>query len=243
MNPLFPEAGSYFHSEGLSAAVVPSYDPEGWKKQGSLLDIAGVQLALGWHPWCLPGHEFEEVRDRMDQAFAHLTSEWKDRLVAVGEFGLDRARPEFKECFELQVQVFRHHLTWAKRLNLPVILHSVRALGKTLELLKQDPPTKGGVLHSYSGPPDMIDAFAEVGMYFGFSPALADSEKQSQSLQKAPTERILFESDLPGGEKKHNPAEALRQVVRLAAKILDKSEEWCWSVQRENCKRLFLIGP
>lgn len=241
MDPLFQRAGSFVSSGGLSKCLVPSYDPEGWSRQSSLSSLQGVSLGLGLHPWCLENLTLDEASSLMESEFPKLARTWGDGLVAVGEFGLDRARPLLEERFEIQVEIFKRHLNWSKKLELPLIVHSVRAHGQTLELLEGDPPSRGGVLHSYSGPPEMLLPFSRTGMYFGFSPALAHSRKHRESLKAAETTRILFESDLPSGNTSDTPMECLAEVVRLAAEILDMSEEWCWSLQRENCKKLFGI--
>jgi Tat protein secretion system quality control protein TatD with DNase activity len=53
----------------------------------------------------------------------------------------------------------------------------------------------------------------------------------------------MFETDGPDGpslveDEPLSPA-LLPSVLKIAAEVLEKSEEWCWAVHRENCKRVF----
>jgi TatD DNase family protein len=198
---------------------------------------------LGIHPWCVPGSAAEELERELDQGFARYVVEWGDKLVAVGEFGLDRGSRETTECFDDQISLFKRHMVWAKKLCLPVIIHSVKAHGKTLELLRASPPPKGGVLHSYSGPKEMIPNYAALGLAFSYSGNLNVSKKARESLLATPTDRILFETDGPHsmGFDTQEPVtpSMLAEVVETACQILQQSKEWCWSLHHENYSRIF----
>lgn len=203
-------------------------------------------LALGIHPWCVPGAEISDLLGQLDEGFQKYPSDWAGRLRAVGEFGLDRSNARFKDCFEAQGQLFSRHLSWAHTLSLPVIIHSVAAHAATQKLLQEGPSVPGGVLHSYAGPKELIPVYAELGLCFSYSGHLAHSKKAQESLRKTPPERLLFETDGPQGprvgqEETLSPT-SLPHVIGLAAKILDRSEEWCRSVHRENSCRVFGLG-
>lgn len=222
--------------------LVPSYGPEEWGRQDRLLKHDGVVCALGIHPWRVVGGD-SELLNQLDHGFASHGTRWGEKLVAVGEFGLDRCRPEFKNCFDDQVALFKRHLEWANKLSLPVILHVVKAHGKALELLKFNPPVAGGVIHSFAGPMELIGDYANLGFYFSYSGNLAHSDKARQALKATPPDRLLFETDGPDGPKPEacdvlGPAE-LPKILALASKILDKSKEWCSTLHRENGARLF----
>jgi TatD DNase family protein len=230
---------------GVCGCLVPAFGPDQWDRQTTLLKLESIALALGIHPWCVPHHSNEWLMKKLQSGFEYYPKLWGQRLVAVGEFGLDRSTAELKGCFQVQEEIFLKHLALAEALALPVILHLVRAPGRGLELLVQSPPSNGGVLHSYSGPPDMVGAFAEVGLSFSFSGNLSYSAKARQSLRLTPHDRLLFETDGPHSKGLSAPGvlgpEKLPRVVDLASEILGRSKEWCWSVHRENCHRIFGI--
>lgn len=231
---------------GVDGCLVPSYGPEEWGRQDELYEIEGVYQALGIHPWCVPGRDVELLLASLDEAFRLYPQKWKERLKAVGEFGLDRSRPEFKECFEVQKALFRLHLEWAQRLSLPIILHVVKAHGAACELLRESSTSITGVIHAFAGPKELVAQYAEFDLCFSYGGSLRASKKAQDSLRNTPPERIMFETDGPDGpslsdREPLSPA-LLPKVVETAAEVLGKSEEWCWSVHRENCGRVFSLS-
>lgn len=191
---------------------------------------AELRGALGWHPWALEAdRDIHDHQQRLEQEW----SAWQAQQltpVAVGEFGLDRS-PRWRAQFELQQAVFRLHLEWSQRLKIPVILHLVKADGAALELLRERPPV-GGVIHGFASHSQTLGPYAELGLSFSFGGALLEREKVQRSLRDAPLDRVMFETDAPSGTV------ALRKVVRAASQLLGKSVEWCWSLHRDNCRRI-----
>lgn len=231
---------------GVPGCLVPAYSPEGWERQEQLIAEPRVRNALGLHPWAIAELPPEVAVDVLNSAFDRLPSAWGDSLVAVGECGLDRSRAELKALFPLQVEVFDLHLQWAGKLELPVIVHCVQALGPTLTALQARPCPRGGVMHSYGGPPEMIAPLTELGMHFSYSGNLVTSKKARESLLATPHDRLLWETDGPYGKGLEGGAlpvapHCLPQVVVFASQILGKSIEWCWSVHNENMAGLFNI--
>lgn len=246
MSPLFEEAGALLRlarERGVDGCLVPSYGPEEWSRQNELNEFEGVCQALGIHPWCIPGHELEPLVSRLNDAFDLYPEKWKERLKAVGEFGLDKSRPEFKECFEAQKTLFRLHLDWAQRLSLPVILHIVKAHGTAHELLRERSTSVTGAIHAFAGPKELVAQYSEFDLCFSYCGSLKYSKKAKEALRSTPREKMMFETDGPDGpnlveDELLSPA-LLPKVVETAAEVLGKSEEWCWSVHRENCRRVF----
>ena len=246
MSPLFEEAGALLRlarERGVDGCLVPSYGPEEWGRQDELNEFEGVFQALGIHPWCIPGCDLESLVSQLNDAFDYYPGKWKARLKAVGEFGLDRSRPEFKECFEVQKSLFRFHLEWAQRLSLPVILHVVKAHGAAYELLRESSTPITGVIHAFAGPKELVAQYAEFDLCFSYGGILGTSRKAQDALRNTPNEKMMFETDGPDGpslsdEEPLSPA-LLPKVVETAAEVLGKSEEWCWSVHRANCRRVF----
>lgn len=150
-----------------------------------------VQPAFGLHPWYL--------RDR--------SSQWREKLArllqthpasAVGEIGLDHGLPDFDPAE--QEEVFLQQMRLARELGRPVSIHGRQAWARLVELLALDGPhPAGAVLHSYSGPPELIPRFAALNCYFSFSGAAtrAKNRRAHRALAATPPERMLLESDAP----------------------------------------------
>jgi TatD DNase family protein len=246
LSPLYEQAEALLLSArraGVTGCLVPSYGPEEWLRQERLLELEGVIQALGIHPWCVPGRDPEDLVRKLDQAFERYPRVWGTRLRAVGEFGLDRAQKELKECFSAQKLVFQHHLTWAHKLSLPVILHVVKAHGAACELLTAGPKPANGVIHSFTGPRELLHQYDEFDLCFSYSGSIARAERTREALRHTPHHKIMFETDGPEGpavsESGLLSPGSLPDIVALAAGVLGKSVDWCWSLHRENCRRVF----
>ena len=71
-----------------------------------------------------------------------------DRIVAIGEIGLDYYRKFGNK--DSQIELFIRQLELAHQYNLPVVIHNREAGRDVLEILRDKLPPKGGVLHCYS---------------------------------------------------------------------------------------------
>ena len=190
---------------GISGAVVNGTQETDWEEVVKICTdyrnpIHGEQFAhqgevrlipsLGLHPWYV----------------SQRTPEWEERLKqsldtapsAIGEIGLDRWMQNFD--WEAQQQVFQAQLRIASERHLPITIHCLKAWGKLLETLGESPRLKPGfLLHSYSGPAEMMASFIELGAYFSFSGYFAHSRKERQrsAFKLVPIERLLVETDAP----------------------------------------------
>ncbi len=223
---------------GVDGAVIPGYGPERWARQSELLLSRGdfaLWGGFGIHPWVLePSTSSEAYRDMLAQGWVQYARRWGERLVAVGEFGLDRSKTR-GGTLELQRSVFSHHLDLARTAGLPVILHLVRSDGLALELLRELPPPRGGVIHAFSSQPETVPAYAELGLSFGFGAGLLRFSKVREALRAVGSDRFMFETDDP--KDRYN----LREILEAASQVLGKSVEYLRKQHSENCARVFRL--
>lgn len=221
---------------GVKGAVIPGYGPERWPRQNELLLLPGdftLWGGFGLHPWALqPEHKAQEIASTLQQGWKRYSQAWGSRLVAIGEFGLDRSPAMSNRPWELQKAVFTEHLKLAAQSQLPVILHLVRADGEALKLLACDPPPRGGVVHGYTSHAETLPRYGEHGLSFGFGAGLLRYAKVRKALQATPLDRLLFETDDPLGT-------SLEQIVQAASQILGKSVEYLRKQHSENCVKVF----
>ena len=224
---------------GVSGAIIPGYGPERWPRQNELLLSPGdftLWGGFGIHPWALrPEQNLHDVTTTLHQGLKRYASIWGERLVAIGEFGLDRSRAISERLWELQKAVFTEHLKLAGQTQLPVILHLVKADGEALKLLACDPPPHGGVVHGFTSHAETVPRYAELGLFFGFGAGLLRYPKVRRALQATPLDRLLFETDDPLGTTN------LEQIVQAASQILGKSVEYLRKQHSENCVKVFKL--
>jgi len=155
---------------GVSGWLCAGFSPERWAAQAGIPD---AWHAFGLHPWAKGS--LESLPGLLSQA------------VAVGEIGLDRSRGRLAD----QVPVFRAQLALARERGLPVVLHVVRSHGKTLEIVRAD-GVPGGMVHGFRGPAEVLDAWLELGFYVSLG-------ELSPAFPQIPEDRLLLETDAPGG--------------------------------------------
>lgn len=172
---------------GVTRLVATGYDLESSRQVVELArQTSGVYPAVGYHPWYLD----DSLELPPLESLATLPE-----VVALGEIGLDG---KVDIPMELQLRWFHDQLTLAKRLSLPVVVHSRKALPETLEVL-QSHPGQTVVLHSFGGSGQSARPFVELGCYFSFSGTVTrpNAKKPLSLLRSLPVDRILLETDAP----------------------------------------------
>jgi TatD DNase family protein len=155
----------------------------------------------------------------------------------VGECGLD-ALVERRGGLSLdqQADVLDVHIELARALGLPIILHCVRAHGRMLELLdRHGPLARGGVMHAYGGPPDLIERYKRLNMRFSFGGIVTHegARKPRRALCAVPRELLLVETDgpsqVPAGvaRGRSEPADVARVLEVMAALRGEKLSSLC----------------
>jgi TatD DNase family protein len=187
---------------GVSDVVVPAIGPDGWAALAAwAARTPGVHFGLGIHPQLLP--ELDPRHD--DRMLADLDAALaRGGAVGVGECGLDgqSAKPgagPWPAPMERQVSVLRGQLAVARRRGLPVMLHCLRTHDALLALLREEPLSAGGVLHSYSGAAEQVPAYAALGLWFSFAGPVTyeRARKPAAAARAVPPDRLLLETDAP----------------------------------------------
>ncbi|MFH2060107.1 MAG: TatD family hydrolase [Pseudomonadota bacterium] len=195
---------------------------------------------FGIHPWFL------------DQ----LSSQWKTNLESrllsvpsgVGETGLDFT--DKRADRDLQVRVFEHQLMLSMELERPINIHIRKAWGCLIDILKHRGKLKTpGLIHSYSGSPDMIPVLEKYGLYISFSGSITHpgSKKGINGLKTVSKDRFVLETDSPDiypylSDKKTialNEPVNLFAIAKIAAQRLDTDIEAFSNQAYENSLVLF----
>ena len=194
-----------------------------------------IYAAVGIHP-----EHAADVPENWEIELEKLLK--RDKVVALGEIGLDYHYPEPPK--EIQQEIFVKQLEIAKRLKKPVVIHSREASADTLEILKKYKPR--GVLHCFSGSAETAREAVKLGMYIGFTGVLTfkNAKKARAACEAVPTDRLLLETDCPymapvphRGER--CDSSMLVFTAAAMAEIKGFSTEEMIETARENGERLF----
>lgn len=146
---------------GVQAIVVPSVEAADFSRVLTLSTrYPALYAALGLHPIVIERHLDEHI-EALDEALQTAG----DKLVAIGEIGLDLYREDPQ--FERQQTILDAQLRLAKRHDLPVILHSRRTHDKLAMHLKRIDLPRSGVVHGFSGSLQQAQRFIELGYKIG----------------------------------------------------------------------------
>ena len=202
-------------------------------------DYDFIYAAAGVHP--------SDTGELNEENFTWLKDQCKkDKVVAVGEIGLDYHYPDTNK--PIQQKWFARQLWLANEVQLPVIIHSRDAAKDTLDIMKGEAPVeKGGVIHCYSYSKEMAAEFLKMGYYFGIGGVLTfkNAKKLREAVEYIPMDRLLIETDSPylapePYRGKRNCSLYLPYVVDALAEIKGLTPEEVITITRENGLSLFM---
>lgn len=155
---------------------------------------AAAELARGARAALLP-RVLKSVGWDREQAGRDLPDLDCDGASAVGEIGLDyHYAPETRR---LQTELMGRQLELARRLGLPVVIHTREADDDTLGLLGEIPSR--GIIHCFTGTPAFCRRLLDMGFYISISGIVtfraADNVRESALV--VPDDRLLIETDSP----------------------------------------------
>jgi len=143
---------------------------------------------FGIHPW-----RAEQYKENLYELDKYL-----EQTPLIGEAGLDFHWVENKKLYRGQIAVFEYECSWSQRLSKPMNLHTKGAESEVLEALQRFNISKS-IIHWYSGPMSLIESYLASGCYFTVGVEILTSGAIQKIAEIIPTERILLETDNPGG--------------------------------------------
>jgi TatD DNase family protein len=180
------------HAAGVGAMVVIGYDVPSSERAVALAAAEPtLYAAVGVHP-----HDARALDDAAAARLAALAAHPK--VVALGEIGLDFYRNLSPRGD--QERAFRRQIELARRLRLPIILHTRESEHEVLTIL-EDEGTDGlpGILHCFSAGPEVAARCFRLGLHVGLGGVL--TFKNARALQETatdlPLDRIVLETDAP----------------------------------------------
>lgn len=121
----------------------------------------------------------------------------QNSYIAIGEIGLDLYWD--KTFLKEQQFVFRRQLQWAKKYDLPVVIHSREAFDEIFKIMDEEiSPELKGVFHSFSGNYKQVEKILSYNFYLGINGIVTfKNSGLDEVVKKIPLESLLIETDAP----------------------------------------------
>ena len=230
-------------SAGVERIIAPSIDLQDAVKVKRIAhEYKGVYVAVGVHPDKVinePGFKFE-----IDELARLIKND--DKVVGIGEIGMDFYRDKEKKTKEKQVELFKKQLDFAVQTDLPVVVHMRNAEKEVAEVIKSLDITPRGQFHCWSGGEDFLKLVLDKGFYvsFGGNVTYHKNEYLISLVRQTPLERLILETDAPylapqemRGEI--NEPKNVKIVASLLAGLHEKSIEEIDEITSKNALELF----
>ena len=199
----------------------------------------------GVHP-----HHASEYSVEVHDYLRELSTQ--EPVVAIGECGLDYFR-DFSPRDD-QRNAFQKQLELAIETQLPVFLHQRDAHDDFVSILRSvRNDISRGVAHCFTGGETELREYLEMDLYIGITGWICDERRGAhlkEILHLIPEDRLMIETDAPyllprtlrpRPKSRRNEPAYLREVLRVIAATLGKSEEGVARSTTENAERFFAI--
>ena len=195
-----------------------------------------IYTTVGVHP-----HDADSFDEKTHSAIKELAR--KDKVVAIGETGLDYYR-NFSKA-QNQKALFISSINLAKELNFPLVIHTRLAQADTLKILKSAMPVRG-VVHCFSGDDNFLKECLDLGFLLSFTCNVTykKADNLRNIVKDAPLEKILLETDAPylapeGLRGRRNEPLNVKILAETIAQIKQIGVEQVARVTTDNAKKFF----
>ncbi len=193
---------------------------------------------LGLHP-CDVKSNFESVLSEMKPLFK------KHKFYGIGETGLDLHWD--KTTLEIQKQALRIQISWAKELELPIIIHARESYDELFEVFDQENDDRlTGVFHCFTGD---IGQAQKIIDYGGFKLGLGGvltfkNSGLDKTISEIDMKHFVLETDSPylaphPHRGKRNESSFLHYVATKLSEVKEISFERVAEMTSKNAAELF----
>jgi TatD DNase family protein len=208
---------------GVDAIVTVGCDLEDSRRACEVAGTYGLAATIGIHP-----HEAKDAPHDLAAAFDALRARYGERIVAVGETGLDYHYDHSPR--DVQRAVFAAQLAYAGERGLPLVFHQREAVDDFIAGLRAgyDARAQRGIVHCFTGTPDEARVFAgEFGLLLGIGGVVTFKTAQPlrDAVRAVGLDAIVLETDcpylapVPHRGKRNEPA-YVAETARAVAGVL-----------------------
>ena len=193
--------------------------------------------------------EKEELNRQLNKLVDFIKTEKQtNKILAIGEIGLDYYWEKEIDQRNIQKEVFIRQIQIANSFNLPIVIHTRDAVMDTLEILKTNEVVKKGVFHCCPLNRELVKEALKLGYYISFAGPVTfkNSKNANEIIEMVPLDKILIETDSPylspePNRGKRNDSRNVKYIAEKIANVKHKSLEEIAKVTYENTCRIFNV--
>jgi TatD DNase family protein len=185
---------------------------------------------------------YPAILDRAQAQDLHMFIRNKsNRLVAIGEVGLDYWVVKEETDKEIQREIFKGFIALSLEQDLPLNVHS-RSAGRHAVSLLLECGASRVQMHAFDGKASAALPAVEAGFYFSIPPSVVRSRQKQKLLKNLPLSCLLVETDSPvlgpTRDERNEPAN-IRISINAIAEIKRVSEVEVMEAVTENTRKLY----
>ena len=170
-----------------------------------------------------------------------------EKILAVGEIGLDYYWHKEPENHKRQQEMFRAQMDIAREEKIPFMIHSRDAAEDTLMIVKEymQKGMYGGIMHCYSYGLEHAREYVKMGLFLGIGGVVTftNGRKLKEVVHEIPLDNLVLETDCPylapvPYRGKRNCSLYLPYVVQAIAELKGVPADEVIRVTEENARRL-----
>ena len=198
-------------------------------------------------------NDIPDTEDLLEKQLQELTDfinteKQFNKIVAIGEIGLDYYWEKEEEKRLLQRKAFIKQIDLANKLNLPIVIHTREAVMDTLQILKEHIVKKNGVFHCCPLNRELVKEALKLGFYISFAGPVTfkNSKNANEIIEMVPLDKILIETDSPylspePHRGKRNDSRNVKYIAEKIANVKQLSLDEIARITFENTNKIFGI--
>jgi len=201
-----------------------------------------VFATCGIHP-----EYIKEVSEKEIDETIERIKQNKDKIVAIGETGLDFFWVKEPEWQQKQKDLFIQLIELSKELRKPLIIHSRDSYEETIKILEQK-DAKEVDMHMF-GNHHLAKRVVDNGWFISINTIILRSKSHKKIARDCPLERLMLETDAPWlspkklleGVDERNYPTSIKLVAEKIAEIKKIDFEKVWNKCGENAIKFFKL--
>ena len=202
-----------------------------------------IFASYGIHP-----EYIKEITEKEIEDFLEKVKQNKDKVIAIGETGLDYFWIRETEWQQKQKELFIQLIELSKEIKKPLIIHSRDAYEDCVKILEQE-DAKEVDMHMF-GDHHLTKRVVDNGWFISINAIILKSKSHKKIARDCPIEKIMLETDAPwlspkklldGIEERNDPT-SIKIVAEKIAEIKKISFNDIWKKCGENAIRFFKLS-